>query len=83
MCMMSMMETMKQFTCVLLVMSLVDPTIATFLISIMIIYNGLHFCKRQGINEYVTYQEIEESTPHKEDVIGDITEILKHLKISS
>ena len=76
-----MMETMKQLTCVLLVMFLVDPAIATFLISIMIIYNRLHSYKR--IKECVTDQEIEKSTPHTEDEIGDIIEMLKHLKIST
>ena len=77
-----MMETMKQLTCVLLVMFLVDPAIATFLISIMIFYNGLHSYKTQGIKEYFTDQEIEESTPGKENEIDDIIKMLKHLKIS-
>ena len=64
-------------------MSLVDPAIATFLISMIIIYNGLHSYKRQGNKECVTDQEIEESTPLKEDEVGDIIEMLKHLKIST
>ena len=71
---------MKQLTCMLLVISFVDPTITIILISIILIYNGLTSYK--GIRESFTDEKIEDSKPFKEDEISDIIEMLEHLKIS-